>query len=75
MNAGNMGLPLALFAFGEPGLQRATIFYVIMSTLQHSLGIYILSGDRGWKEIFPRMAVVRCGAVWQLNNPASSSPP
>lgn len=52
MNAGNMGLPLALFAFGEPGLQRATIFYVIMSTLQHSLGIYILSGDRGWKEIF-----------------------
>ena len=52
MNAGNMGLPLALFAFGEPGLQRATVFYVIMSTLQNSLGIYILSSDRGWKEIF-----------------------
>lgn len=52
MNAGNMGLPLALFAFGEAGLQRATIFYVIMTTLHHSLGIYILSGDRGWKEIF-----------------------
>ncbi len=52
MNAGNMGLPLALFAFGEPGLQRATIFYVTMTTIHHSLGIYILSGDRGWREIF-----------------------
>jgi len=52
LNAGNMGIPLALFAFGEPGLQRATICYVIMSTLQSSLGVYIVSGDRGWKEIF-----------------------
>jgi predicted permease len=52
VNAGNMGLPLALFAFGEPGLQRATICYVIMSVLQNSLGIFLVSGDRGWKEIF-----------------------
>ena len=39
MNAGNMGIPLALFAFGEPGLQRATLFYVIMASLQYSLGV------------------------------------
>jgi len=25
MNAGNMGIPLALFAFGQAGLQRATL--------------------------------------------------
>jgi len=43
INAGNMGLPLALFAIGEPGLQRASICYVIMSTLQSSLGIYLVS--------------------------------
>ncbi len=52
MNAGNMGIPLALFAFGEAGLQQATLFFVIMSCLQYSLGIYILSGKDGWKEIF-----------------------
>jgi predicted permease len=28
MNAGNMGIPLALFAFGQPGLQRATLMFV-----------------------------------------------
>ena len=52
MNAGNMGIPLALFAFGEPGLQRATLFFVIMSFFHYSLGVYILSGKGGWREIF-----------------------
>jgi malate permease and related proteins len=52
MNAGNMGMPLALFALGEPGLQRATLMFVIMSIFQYSLGIYIVSGKGNWKEIF-----------------------
>src|SRR4026208_1629341 len=42
MNAGNMGIPLAFFAFHEAGLQRATLLYVICTFLQYSLGIYIL---------------------------------
>lgn len=52
MNAGNMGIPLAHFAFDEPGLQRAALFYVIMACLHNSLGIYILTGKGGWKEVF-----------------------
>ena len=52
MNAGNMGIPLSHFAFGEPGLQRASLFFVIMSAFHYSLGVYILSGRGGWKEIF-----------------------
>lgn len=52
MNAGNMGLPLALFAFGQPGMQRATLLFVIITSFQYSLGIYILSGRGDWKEIF-----------------------
>lgn len=43
MNAGNMGIPLALFAFGEPGMQRATLLFVMITLLQYSLGIYILN--------------------------------
>jgi predicted permease len=52
MNAGNMGIPLALFAFGQEGMQRATLLYVIITFLQYSLGIYILNGRGNWTEIF-----------------------
>jgi predicted permease len=52
MNAGNMGIPLSLFAFGEPGLQRGTLFYVISTLLHYSLGLYILSGRGSAGEIF-----------------------
>jgi predicted permease len=52
MNAGNMGIPLALFAFGQPGMQRATLLFVVITFFQYSLGIYILSGRGNWTEIF-----------------------
>ncbi|HWH80361.1 MAG TPA: AEC family transporter [Candidatus Binatus sp.] len=52
MNAGNMGIPLALFGFGQAGLQRATLLFVISTFLQYSLGIYILQGRGNWREIF-----------------------
>jgi predicted permease len=52
MNAGNMGIPLALFAFGPAGMQRATLLYVLTAFLQYSLGIYILNGRANWLEIF-----------------------
>lgn len=52
MNAGNMGIPLALFAFGQVGFQRATLMFVMLTFLQYSLGIYILNGRGNWTEIF-----------------------
>lgn len=52
MNAGNMGIPLAFFAFGPEGLQRATLMFVIITFLQYSLGIYILNGRGNWRESF-----------------------
>jgi predicted permease len=52
MNAGNMGLPLAQFAFGQAGMQRATLLFVICTFLQFSLGIFILQGRGNWKEVF-----------------------
>lgn len=38
MNAANMGIPLALFAFGQAGMQRATLMFVMLTFLQYSLG-------------------------------------
>jgi predicted permease len=52
MNAGNMGIPLALFAFGQAGMQRATLIFVIATCLQYSLGLYILNGRGNWLEMF-----------------------
>jgi predicted permease len=52
INAGNMGIPLALFAFGQEGMQRATLLYVIITFLQYSLGIYVLNRRGNWTEIF-----------------------
>jgi predicted permease len=52
MNAGNMGIPLALFAFGEAGMQRATVLFVMCTFLQYSVGVFILQDRGNWKEVF-----------------------
>ncbi len=41
VNSGNYGLPLNLFAFGEPGLALAIIFFATNSLLTNTLGVYI----------------------------------
>ncbi len=41
MNAGNFGLPLSLFAFGEAGLARATLYFAVSAMLSASLGVYL----------------------------------
>ncbi|MBI5286678.1 MAG: AEC family transporter [Deltaproteobacteria bacterium] len=52
MNSGNMAFPLALLAFGEEGLAIAIIYYIAISLLVSSLGIYIAKGKGGFSEIF-----------------------
>lgn len=43
-NAGNMGLPLLLFTFGEQALGPAVVLMLVVGILQFSLGIWLLSG-------------------------------
>ena len=43
-NAGNLGLPLCLFAFGEPGLALAISYFTISALLQFTVGIWIWTG-------------------------------
>ena len=74
MNAGNMGIPLALFAFGQAGLQRATLMFVIITFLQYSLGIYILNGRSNWTEIF-RLPLIYAALVGLSVNLAQISLP
>lgn len=44
-NTGNMGLPLALFAFGNEGLAFAVVFFAISITAQFTIGISLASGS------------------------------
>jgi predicted permease len=43
-NTGNIGLPLALFAFGEVGLGYAVVVFAVTSILTFTLGVWIVSG-------------------------------
>lgn len=43
MNAGNYGLPVAYFAFGEEGFATAIIFFVIQAILGWTVGIFLAS--------------------------------
>ena len=43
-NTGNLGLPLALFAFGETGLQYAIILFAIMAVWSFTFGIWVVAG-------------------------------
>ncbi|MFO1059829.1 MAG: AEC family transporter [Dongiaceae bacterium] len=44
-NAGNMGLPLCLFAFGDAGLALAIVYFAIFSVLNFTVGVAITSGS------------------------------
>ena len=43
-NTGNLGLPLALFAFGEVGLSYAIIVFAIMALWSYTFGIWLVAG-------------------------------
>jgi predicted permease len=43
MNAGNYGLSLSLFAFGDAGLALASLFFLTSAVLTNSVGVYVAS--------------------------------
>src|SRR5690554_3719124 len=42
-NAGNLGLPISYFSFGEVGLAVAVTVFAILSLTQHTLGVWLTS--------------------------------
>ncbi|MFN8535542.1 MAG: AEC family transporter [Dehalococcoidia bacterium] len=47
MNAGNLGISISLFAFGEAGFQRAVAFFVVHSMLSGTLAVFLASRGTG----------------------------
>jgi hypothetical protein len=56
-NAGNMGLPLTLFAFGQEGLALGVAYYLAMAIGQFTIGMGIAAGSMSWKNI-SRSAII-----------------
>jgi len=43
-NTGNLGLPLALFAFGEAGLSYAVVVFAVTAVWSFTFGVWIVAG-------------------------------
>ncbi|HUT75082.1 MAG TPA: AEC family transporter [Armatimonadota bacterium] len=46
MNAGNMGMPVALYAFGGAGLDLAVIWVLVLNVLMNTVAVYYASRHR-----------------------------
>ena len=46
-NIGNMGLPIALLAFGEPGLEIAILVFIVQAVTTWTLGVYVAARSSG----------------------------
>jgi len=51
-NTGNIGLPLALMAFGGEGLALAVAYFIVISTSQYTIGYGISAGSVSVKRFF-----------------------
>ncbi|PWC34084.1 AEC family transporter [Azospirillum sp. TSO35-2] len=71
-NAGNLGLPVCLFAFGESGLSLAVLFYAVMSVGQFTLGPAMAAGrfDLGVIARTPTIYAVAVAVAIQLTGAA-----
>ena len=42
-NTGNLGLPLALFAFGDIGLDLAVVVFAVMAVFSFTIGVWVVA--------------------------------
>jgi len=45
VNSGNFGLAVTQFAFGDEGLARAAVYFVVNSLLVYTVGLYLAAGN------------------------------
>jgi predicted permease len=64
-NTGNLGIPLALYAFGSEGLAYAIVFLCFTSVMNFTIGQAIAAGTMSWRAIIkmPIIYAVALGLV------------
>ena len=51
-NCGNMGLPLCLFAFGQPGMSLAIAYFAVGTFFQFTVALFISHGNMNFSSLF-----------------------
>ena len=79
-NCGNLGLPLALLAFGDSGLAPAIVLLIVTNLLYFSFGIYIVDQQVHWRSVLlsPPILASVAGLVvslWSLPVPTMIATP
>ncbi|NNF24404.1 MAG: AEC family transporter [Rhodobacteraceae bacterium] len=65
-NTGNVGFPLAFFAFGEEGLVYAVMIFAVMAVYSFTAGVWMVSGGGSVARVFkePVVAATLLGALF-----------
>lgn len=68
-NAGNLGLPVSLYAFGTEGLGYAIVFFSIGSVANYTIGQAVAAGTANWRGLarMPILYAVAIGAALALS--------
>lgn len=67
-NAGNLGLPLAVLAFGESALPAAVVLFLVENTLHFSLGMFMLDRRNSPLKIIKMPVILAsvAGVAWSV---------
>jgi malate permease and related proteins len=67
-NTGNMGLPMALFAFGEDGLKAAVILFIMANLIHLTIGVSIVNPYIKWRNFLktPMIIATLAGVLFSL---------
>jgi len=60
LNSGNMGLPLAVLAFGKPALAAAVVLFMVENLLHFTAGVRILDRDARLLQMLRMPLVLAC---------------
>lgn len=65
-NTGNVGLPLAFFAFGEEGFAYAIVVFAIMAIYSFTFGVWVVSGGGNFTKVLkePMVAATILGGIF-----------
>lgn len=67
MNSGYLAIPVNTLFFGEKGCEYAVIYDIVIGLMMYTLGIFLISGKRNFRQVF-RMPIIYAAALGMFLN-------